>query len=1305
MLRDTFRIPRCTFTRGQAQGRFLVLLIAAVALVTACHSPASPTPSELATPASVSPRTGSPNTSLSEDTARSDPGPAGDVVSAQPAQSPGVEFEHISIEQGLSHCSVNCILQDSKGFMWFGTDDGLNKYDGYSFTIYHFDPEDPHSLSHNEVRSIVEDQWGTLWIGTRNGLNRFDRETEQFTRYHADPEDPRGLSDDAILALYEDRSGLLWIGTWSGLDRFDRERDQFVHYGTDPRDPYRWEDSGTLSIYEDGSGIFWIGTWDGLNRWDRRTGRFTHYRPASRNMTDLGHNAVQSIIEDRAGTLWIGTAGSGFYRFDRQAEQFVQYLIDPSDVEGFTYNDVMAVHEDQEGVLWIGTDGGGLYQFDRDTGQVTPYQTDPHNTYSLSSNYVRAIYESQTSVLWIGTWGGGANKFDRNRKKFIHYQADPNSLNSLSHNHVRALCGNQDGPIWIGTDGGGLDRFDRETQEFAHYRHNPDDPHSLSNNYVTAIHRDRAGVLWVGTWGGGLNRFDRRTGHFAHYRANPEDPNSLSSDFVLSIYEDEEGVLWIATSGGLNQFDRHNGRFIHSPALPDELRSLGNNTVSCFLKDRAGALWLGTNGGLGRFDRDTGQFVYYTSDPQDPGSLSSDVVTSILEDQAGVLWIGTQGGGLDKFDRGQESFTHYTQQDGLPSDVVNGIMEDEAGNLWLGTSRGLSKFDPQTESFRNYEVSDGLQGYEFTSACCKSKGGEMFFGGINGFNAFYPDRVRENPHVPSVVLTSLTQGGMDLDLGVAPESVREVTFKWPNNLFEFEFAALNHSQTERNQYAYMLEGFDKDWNYIGTRRFGRYTNLPSGAYTLRIKGSNSDGIWNEEGASVEVTIVPPFWATWWFRTIAVLMLASSAIGGYQLRVKSIEARSRELETQVSERTHEIERRRQELEALYSADAELYRHLRLDEVLQALVDIAVDILQADKSLVMAWDEEGERLVVRVAHGFSPQAMADLSFARGEGITGQAAASGEPIVVEDALTDPRRAGERPETLNAIDSEGIRSYMHLPIKTGGEVFGIFDVSFTEPHAFGQDEQRLFTALAQRAALVIEKAQLYEQAQELAVVEERSRLARDLHDAVTQTLFSASLIAEALPVIWESDRDEGHQLLAEMRRLSRGALAEMRTLLLELRPAALVETSLGDLLRQLAEAITGRKDLSVAVKVEGECELPADAHVALYRIAQEALNNVVKHAHASRAVVSLRCGSPTLPASPPEPGETVELSISDDGCGFDPSCVPPDRLGLGIIRERAQAIEATFKIESQPGQGTRIVVVWKKRTGRAVAPEREPR
>jgi ligand-binding sensor domain-containing protein/signal transduction histidine kinase len=1224
------------------------------------------------------------------------------------ARDNDIKFERISLEQGLSGSMVFCILQDSRGFLWFGTHDGLNKYDGYDFEIYKHSAEDPHSLGDNSVWTIYEDHLGVLWVGTDGGgLNRFDRGNERFVRYQHDPDNPNSLSNDVVRSIYEDQSGVLWVGTGGGgLDRFDRETEEFTHYQYEAGDPGTLSHDFVTSIYEDRFGLLWVGTnGGGLSGFDRENERFVHYQASPDDPHSLGDNYevstdphslsssyVVTIYEDHSGTLWIGTWG-GLDRFDRETGQFTHYQNDPSDPTSLSHNYVPAIYEDQSGVFWVGTGGGGLNRFDPENEQFVHYQTNPDDPYSLSNDRVWSIYQDRSGVLWIGTGGGGINKFDRETERFAHYQTDPNDPYSLSHNNVTSIYEDRSGVLWVGTGGGGLNRFDRETGRFTHLQSDLSGPYTLSHNTVASIYQDRVGAMWIGTFGG-LNKFYPTNGRFFHYQNDPDDPHSLSGNSVRPIHEDRSGVLWVGTSKGLNGFVRGVDGFVRYQHEPADPTSLSHDNVFSIYEDRSGVLWIGTfGGGLNQFDRENERFIRYQNDPDDPHSLGDNNVASIYEDRSGVLWVGTYGGGLNKFDRETETFTHYRyQEDGLPGDMVYGILEDDEGNLWLSTNNGLSKFNPQTEAFKNYDVRDGLQGDEFNAgACYRSSDGEMFFGGPNGLNAFYPDRIEDNPYIPSIVLTSLTQDGKDVDLGQAVEDVQEVTFRWPDNSFEFEFAALSYVQSEKNQYAYLLEGFDEDWKYIETRRFGRYTNLPGKTYTLRIKGSNNDGVWNEDGISVTISVVPPFWETWWFRGIVALTLVGGAIGGYRLRVQSVEARNRALETLVVERTHaleqrtvEIERRRQELEALYRADAELHRHLRLDQVLQALVDIAVDILQADKSSLMVWDDRREKLVVRFARGFRPETLEEMSFVPGVGTAGHVAATGKPVIVEDTRTDPRIV----KRATITDPEGIHSFMQVPIKVGGEVFGVFSADYVQPRAFGDDEQRLFVALAQRAALAIDTAQLYEQSREVAVVQERSRLARDLHDAVTQMLFSASLIAETLPALWESDQDEGRHLLKELRQLSRGALAEMRSLLLELRPAALVEASIGHLLHQLAEAVTGRTGIPVTVTVEGGCVLPSDVHVALYRIAQEALNNVVKHAHASQVTIRLCC----LPQTAGEQKRRVELYVRDDGCGFDPSGVSPDRLGLGIIRERAQAIGATLEIGSQRGCGTQITAVWQE-------------
>jgi ligand-binding sensor domain-containing protein/signal transduction histidine kinase len=1238
------------------------------------------------------------------------------------ARDNDIKFERISLEQGLSDNTIFCITQDSKGFMWLGTHDGLNKYNGYDFTVYRHDPQDPDSLSDNIARSIYEDRLGVLWVGTDSGgLERFDRGNERFVHYQNDPDDPGSLGHNSVKAIYEDRSGVLWIGTGGGgLDRFDRETETFTHYQYDINDPNSLSHNFVTSIYQDQSGVLWIGTnGGGLNKFDQANEQFIHYQAppddtqglddnseVSTDPHSLSNNYVMTVYQDQSGVLWIGTRG-GLDRFDIETEQFIHYRTDLDDHGSLSHNYVSTIYEDRSGVLWVGTGGGGLDRFDRENERFVHYQTNLDDPYSLSNDSVWSIYQDRSGVLWIGTGGGGLDKFDRETEKFTHYQTNLNDPHSLSHNNVTSIYKDRSGVLWIGTGGGGLNRFDRETGQFTHYQRDLSGLHSLSHNTVASIYEDQAGTLWIGTFGG-LNKFDRKSEQFVRYENNPNDPSSLNSNNVRPICEDQFGTLWIGTNRGLARFDQETEKFTRYQNDPNDPNSLSHDNVLSIYKDRSGTLWIGTfGGGLNEFDWENERFIRYQNDPGDLSSLSDNNIASIYQDQLGVLWVGTFGGGLNKFNWGKETFTHYRyEENGLPGDTVYGILEDDQGCLWLSTNNGLSKFNPQTETFKNYDVRAGLQGNRFNAgAYYKSSSGEMFFGGTNGFNAFYPDRITDNPYVPPVVLTSLTQDSQDAGIGKAVEDITEATFRWPNNFFEFEFAALSYVQPEKNQYAYMLEGFDQDWKYIETRRFGRYTNLPGRTYTLRVKGSNNDGVWNEDGLYVSITIVPPFWETWWFRGIFALVLVGGVIGGYRLRIRSVEMRNRELRTQVDERTRaleqrtlEIERRRQELEALYRADAELHRHLRLDQVLQALVDIAVDILQADKSSLMVWDDQREQLVVRFARGFRAETLAEMTFTPDEGTVGRVATTGEPVIVEDASTDSRIT--KRDTM--IAPEGICSFMQVPIKVGGEVFGVFSADYVHPRAFGGDEQRLFIALAQRAALAIDTAQLYEQSREVAVVQERSRLARDLHDAVTQTLFSASLIAETLPDLWESDQVEGRQLLRELRQLSRGALAEMRTLLLELRPAALIEASMDHLLRQLAEAVTGRTGIPVAVTVEGRCTLPADVHVALYRIAQEALNNVVKHAHASQVSVSLQCLPVPVYAEETclssfsqkkdQKGEGIKLCVSDDGCGFDPSQVSSDRLGLSIIRERIQTVGAALDIESAPGSGTRIVVTWQE-------------
>ena len=808
------------------------------------------------------------------------------------AQKDNIKFERIQVVQGLRLGDILSIQQDSQGFMWFGTWDGLYKYDGYSLTGYKHDRLDSTSLGNNLIFSLYEDRAGTLWIGTAgSGLNRFSSEQEEFTRFVRNPNDPHSLNANVVRSIYEDRSGTLWVGTWNGLNKFDRDTGKFTRVLCDPepKNPSAPDSYGVLSIFEDRSGTLWVATTGrGLHMLDRETGEFTRFVHDPGNAHNLSSNVVLSIHEDRSGTLWVGTA-KGLNRFDRENEQFRRFVHDPKNPYSLSANNIWSIHEDRTGRLLIGTDDG-LNIFEPNKEQFVRLVHEPKNLHSLSSNVVQSIHEDRTGALWIGT-ADGVNRLDREQQRFAHFVHDPGNPHSLSHKSVGAIHEDRSGTLWVGTEGG-LNKLDRDTGQFRHFVHDPKNPHSLSHNNVTSVHEDRSGTLWVGTRGG-LNRFDRDTEQFMRFVHDPENPHSLSANDIWSIHEDRTGTLWIGTApGGLNRFDREQESFTHFVHDPNDSRSLGNNVVTSIYEGSSGMLWFGTGGGgINRYDREREQFTLFVHDSDNPRSLSHDWVGVVFEDHAGTLWAATWYGGLNKLDHDTKLFTLYTEKNGLPTNHICNIEEDEHSRLWLGTLNGLSRFDPQSETFRNFDVDDGLKNNLFNwNACIKSRSGELFFGGDNGIDYFHPDSVRDNPHIPPVVITRFTrynsgdaEGNPIIEKGISERQYLDLSYD--DRILTFEFAALNFRNPLKNQYAYKLEGFNEDWIQLGTKHDVTFTNLDPGEYTLRVKGSNNDGIWNEEGTSLRITVIPPWWRTRWAYGLYVLLFMTALYGirDYELR--------------------------------------------------------------------------------------------------------------------------------------------------------------------------------------------------------------------------------------------------------------------------------------------------------------------------------------------------------------------------------------------------------------------------------------
>ncbi|MBN2246401.1 MAG: response regulator, partial [Candidatus Aminicenantes bacterium] len=779
---------------------------------------------------------------------------------------------------------------------------------GYKFEIYKEDPDDPESLSYNYIKAIAEDKDGNLWIGTYGGgINKFLTKKNKFIRV---PVDPDSSSHNFILSLCFDADGYLWAATENGLDRIDTNTFNIETFRNIQNDPRSLSHNKIYSVCLDQDNILWVGTAEGLNRFDSESKNFKRYRSDLRIPDSLSHNSVTSLYCDPSGILWAGTE-KGLNKFDPENESFIHFHHRPGDPASLSNDCIRSITQTIPGELWIGTDGG-LNRLDLTNSHCVHYTNNPNDLNSLSNDEVYCIFQDRSKVLWVGT-NVGLNKYDQERKQFELYQRIPREENSIRDNYVRALYADKNDIIWIGTYGG-FSRFDYDKHQYKHYYPVEDDSHSLSNERVMTVYQDLSGIFWIGTWGG-LNRFDPETEEFIHYRSIPGRPEGLTHDLVRCIREDKDGWLWIGTEDGLNRFDLKTNRITQYKNSPGEVSSISNNFIYSLYLDRSDTLWIGTLSGLNKYDYETDKFTRYPENTDGNSEIGELEILTIFEDSRRLLWLGTVTG-LLKFDRENNTFFFYTEKDGLPNNLVYGILEDSKGNLWLSTNRGITQFDPATHEFKNYDMQDGLQSNEFnTNSCTKNSSGVMFFGGINGFNAFHPDMIKENPHIPPVVFTDFQIANKSVPIGedeagkiILENSITdtsEIILSYKDRVVSFEFAALHFAAPEKNKYKYMMEGFENDWEEIENRRFVTYTNLPPGEYTFKIMGSNNDGVWSEQGASLRLIINPPIWRTWWFRGLAVLAALMLVLTVYQLRTRSIRIRNRQLEERVEERTAEL----------------------------------------------------------------------------------------------------------------------------------------------------------------------------------------------------------------------------------------------------------------------------------------------------------------------------------------------------------------------------------------------------------------
>jgi two-component sensor histidine kinase/ligand-binding sensor domain-containing protein len=816
-----------------------------------------------------------------------------------------IPFQHISVTDGLSVSNVNCFLHDSKGFMWFGTANGLNKYDGYNFTVYKNDRENNSSLPSNLVNDIIEDEHGDLWIATYQGLSIYNRKKETFLNYlHAD-NDSQSIVNNIIQCLLYDKKGNFWIGTEGGLSKF--ENNHFVNYVHSDNVPGSLANNDVTSLMEDSAGILWIGTrGNGIDRFDATNNEFIHHMISTGGIGKNLSNEVLDLYEDRDNGFWIATQVA-LYTFDPTKGTFQRQNLD-GQVSGNAVV-VTRLSEDRDGNIWIGTENDGLYLYNKQVKRFRNFRNsfDPA---SLSNNSIWSIYKDRNQNMWVGTYSGPINLYDVNRKQFSHYNNKPWDGNSISQNSVLFLTEDKHHNVWIGTDGGGLDYLESSADKFYHFKADPKFPGRISGNHVGPLLIDQDDNLWTAAWGTGISILPAGKKAFTYYRNVENDSSSLSSNYCFEIDQDREGHIWVATLGaGLNRFNADKRTFTHYNPDINNPDAINSKWLLTLFEDSDSNLWIGTEDlGLNMLKKNSNKFLHYVNEPGNLKSLSNNTINVITEDKRKNLWIGTNGG-LNKLNYKTKDFKAYLEADGLPSGGVKSIQIDDHGNLWLGTSNGISKFDPSKGIFKNYNVGDGLQGNEFNrNSAIKTASGEMYFGGTNGFNRFFPDSIKDNTVVPPIVITDFLVFNKSLEIGEGSpltnhiNETKEISLDYSASVFSIEFAALDFIYPQKIKYAYKLEEFDQSWNYIGNKRTATYTHLDPGEYTFRVIASNSDGIWNKEGKSLKIIIVPPFWATLWFKFLCASVGIGSIFIFVRVRLYTLEKQKAVLENKVAEKS-------------------------------------------------------------------------------------------------------------------------------------------------------------------------------------------------------------------------------------------------------------------------------------------------------------------------------------------------------------------------------------------------------------------
>jgi len=829
------------------------------------------------------------------------------------AQKPTLVFHHISVDDGLSDNTVRAIIEDKKGFVWFGCEDGLNKFDGYEFKIYRNDNKNPYSITSRSIKYLYLDSKGRLWVLTSNGLNLYDAVKDCFynyknTTYTAFKE----LSSD-IAGIIEDNKGNIWVSTVDEgifkIECLDKPAKRFNYFFNDNSKHF-------LSLIQDTDSTLLVGTTDGLLNFNVHSGQYYDLRPRY----GKGYE-VRSVYIDNDHVMYISTS-KGLKVIDKKG-LIKEYRFKASDHDGINGDNVMNVVPYKNGNYLIGIDGGGIDWFDVKQNKFY------HYTDELSSPNINCLYKDTKDDIWAGTFLNGVNYSNPTTNLFVLNKNNPISDYSIKKGIVSSFLKDSKGNLWVTADGGGLYKKTKGSDRYKHYQAGEK---SISSNVVISIMEDEEGYLWITTYGGGLLRYDAQKDVFKNYKSDPLNPNALFNDHTKALC-DYQGKIWVSGFGsGVDVLDKNTDQFTHYAHDDTNKGSIASDWVQAFYKDRKGVLWLATFRGLCRYNPKQDNFTTFTFNNKSSNNhLDANSLIDITEDSKGKLWLATTGNGVMCFDKEKYTYTSYTTADGLSNDYTKSIIEDDQSNIWISSNNGITRIDLKTKKIKAYTIKDGIPPCSFFfNAKYKDEQGVIYLGTNKGFLKINPAMTGENKRIPPVLITKLEINnelvlpgvkGSPLKIDVSETEI--IHLPYDQNAITFYFVALNFNSARNNKYAYYLEGFDEEWFMAGDQRSAKYTNLNPGRYVFRVKGSNNDNIWNEKGASVIVIISPPIWKTWWFIGICILLMVALLYLLYLWRIRVITNQNIQLAETVKERTAELEDANQRLETfVYKASHDI-----------------------------------------------------------------------------------------------------------------------------------------------------------------------------------------------------------------------------------------------------------------------------------------------------------------------------------------------------------------------------------------------